>query len=163
MGLVDGEDADRDIPQRLEEARRGEALRGHVEQAQLTGPGALDHLAVVGRVLLGVDQADPARCSLPERLDLVLHQGDQRRDDDREVVTEQGGQLVAERLSGAGGHNDQHVAALEGALDRLFLAGPEGVEAEDLVERGLRGGHGSGQAELRAIGSSSSRENLPVP
>ena len=40
------------------------------------------------------------------------------------------GELVAEALAAAGGHDDQRVAAGERRLDRLALAGPEAVVAE---------------------------------
>ena len=46
-----------------------------------------------------------------QRLHLVLHQRDQRRDDQRQVRPHQRRQLVTERLARAGGHHHQHVAA----------------------------------------------------
>ena len=46
------------------------------------------------------------------------------------------GQLVAERLARAGGHDHEHVAARQRRLARLALARPEVGEAEELVERG---------------------------
>ena len=54
----------------------------------------------------------PARL---QRLDLVLHQRDERRDDDRQVVADQRGQLVAERLARAGRHHDERVAPASAA------------------------------------------------
>ena len=40
------------------------------------------------------------------------------------------GELVAEALAAAGGHDDERVAAGERGLDRLALPGPEAVVAE---------------------------------
>ena len=113
--LVDDEEADRHLAQRLEEPGRGEALRRDVEQPQLAGARAVEHRAVGLGVLLGVDERDRAADAPLERLDLVLHQRDERRDDDRQVRAQQRGQLVAERLPGAGRHDDEHVAAGERA------------------------------------------------
>ena len=48
---------------------------------------------------------------LGQRRDLVLHQRDQRRDDDREPVQAQGRHLVAQRLAAAGRHQHQRVVA----------------------------------------------------
>jgi hypothetical protein len=46
-----------------------------------------------------------------------------------------GGELVAERLAGAGGHDQQHVAAVDGGAADGFLVGAEGGEAEGAVEQ----------------------------
>ena len=75
----------------------------------------------------------PGRDAL-ERLDLVLHQRDERRDDQRQVRPHQRRELVAERLARAGGHDDEHVAAGERGLHRLALAGAEAGEAEQLAQ-----------------------------
>ena len=117
--LVDDEQPDPRLPDPLQEAGRGEALRRHVEQPRAARHGALDGRAVGGRVLLRVDERHHARRGALERLDLVLHQRDERRDDQRQVGAHQRRQLVAERLARAGGHHDQHVAPGERGLDRL--------------------------------------------
>ena len=88
---------------------------------------------------------------------LVAHQGDERRDDDGQVVAGERGQLVAEALAAAGRHHDERVAAVERGLDRVALARAEGGEAEQreqLLGRGVdrragrgwarRDGHGRG-------------------
>jgi hypothetical protein len=138
--LVDDEQADPRVPDPLEEARRGEPLRRDVQQPQVTPRGALERAPVGRRVLLGVDEPDVARRHPLDRLHLVLHQRDQRRHDEREVGPHQGGQLVAERLARARGHDHQHVAGRMGAdygLDGLPLPAPERLEPEQLVQRPL--------------------------
>ncbi len=139
--LVDDEQADPRLPDPLQEAGRREPLRRHVEQPRAAGHRAVDSRAVGRRVLLGVDERHHAGRHALERLDLVLHQRDQRRHDQRQVGSHQRGQLVAERLARAGRHHDQHVAAGERRLDRLALARPEAREAEHLAQRraGLAG------------------------
>ncbi len=138
VGLVDHEQADPAIAHAVEEAGSGKALRRDVEQPQLAGGGAPQRLRVDGGILLGVDQRDPiAQPARRERLDLVLHQRDQRRDHHREVVAQQRRQLVAERLARAGGHHHEHVAARESRLARLALAGPEAREAKLLAENAV--------------------------
>ena len=96
--------------------------------------------------LLGVEGRVEARrgdAACPERIDLVLHQGDQRRDHQGEAVEQQRGQLVAERLAAAGGKDREGRAAGEQGLDDRFLAVAEGGEAEV----GLEGvGEGAGHA-----------------
>jgi hypothetical protein len=133
--LVDHEQADLHLAHAFEEARSGEALRSDVEQAQLAGGSASERAGVGGAVLLRVDQrdavAEPAR---GERLDLVLHQSHQGRDDDRQVVAQQPGELVAERLPGAGRHHDEHVPVRQRGLAGLALPGAEFAEAEQVAE-----------------------------
>ena len=142
MRLVDDEQADLDLADGLQEAGRGEALGRDVQQPQLAGGGARERGAVGGRVLLGVDERGAAGHRALERLDLVLHERDERRDDEREVVAQQRGELVAERLAGAGGHDHEQVAVGQRGADRLGLAGPEGAEAEVLAQGGQGAIHG---------------------
>ena len=64
------------------------------------------------------------------RVDLVLHQGDQRRDDQRHALAAYGRQLVAEALAAAGGHDAQAIVTLEDRRDDLRLTGSKGTEGE---------------------------------
>src|SRR5207253_1840433 len=83
-----------------------------------------------------------------QAINLVLHQGDEGRDDDGGIAAQDGGGLVAERLAAAGGQDDDRVAAVEDGAHGLFLQGPEGVvapvafddalEAVEVVRGGLR-------------------------
>jgi hypothetical protein len=118
----------------VEEPDGGEALGRDVEQLQLTRGGAIDRIRVRVAALLRIHErhapAEPAR---GERLHLILHQRDKRRDDHCEVVPEQGGELVAERLPRPRRHHDHHVAVGERRLARLALPRPEAGEAEVLL------------------------------
>ena len=109
---------------------------------------ALHDRGVRRAVLLGVDERNAvAETARRERLDLVLHQRHQRRDDHREVVAEHPGQLVAERLARAGWHHHEHVAAGQRGLARLALTRAKLAEAEQVAERLVevhREGHSSG-------------------
>ncbi len=123
MGLVHHEQPHSCGLESLDEPRRGEPLGGHVEQAHRPGRRAGENTRVGLRVLLGVDE----RNAVPETaraqgLDLVLHERHQRRDHHREVVAHQRGELVAERLAGARGHDHQHVAPADRGFARLALA-----------------------------------------
>ena len=156
MRLVDHEQPHAHLAHAVEEARGREALGRHVEQPQLAGGRAPEHLRVGARVLLRVHErhpvAEPAR---GERLDLVLHQRDERRDDHRQVVAQQRRKLIAERLARAGGHDDQHVAVGQRGLARLALARPEAREAEVLVQGGGQV-HG-GKAHTSAVAGGTGR------
>ncbi len=97
------------------------------------GPGSAPR-AEAGVQELGAD------AELAQRRHLVLHQGDQRTDDDRGAVAQQGRDLVAQRLAAAGGHHDERVAAVHDAAHDLLLLAPEGAEAEDVAQDGARVG-----------------------
>ena len=65
-----------------------------------------------------------------QAVDLVLHEGDQRRDDDRETLSDKCGELEAEGLSTAGRQQCEDIAAGEGIPDDLFLQGAKRRIAE---------------------------------
>jgi hypothetical protein len=130
--LVHGEQAQRGLGAGLEEAGR-EALRRHVDQLVVAAHHALDPRAALvdrqGRV-------DEGGAHLPRRqgVDLVLHQGEEWRDDQGGAAPRQRRQLVAERLPGARRHDDEGVPALGDVLDDGPLAVPEAREAEALAQ-----------------------------
>ena len=72
----------------------------------------------------------------PELVDLVLHQGDERRNYDCQAVEDQSGDLIAEGLAPARRHDDQGVLFLEDVANDLFLKRPECLEAEDFFDGG---------------------------
>ncbi len=108
--LVDHEQPDPYLPDELCEPRRGKALGRDIEQPDLSGRRPGQRLTVGGPALLRVDELDPSGRDLAQRGHLVLHQRDERRDHEREVVAHQRRKLVAQRLARAGGHYDERVA-----------------------------------------------------
>jgi hypothetical protein len=65
---------------------------------------------------------------------LVVHEGDERADDERGAAAGQSGELVAEALAGSGGHDEEDVATGGGGLADHLLVGAEVAVAEDAVE-----------------------------
>ena len=76
-------------------------------------------------------RAVPRRC---QRIALVAHQRDERRDHDRQPVEGEARELVAERLARARGHHDERVASREGRLDGLLLPGAKRLVPEQAVQ-----------------------------
>ncbi len=70
-----------------------------------------------------------------ERVHLVFHQRDERRDDDRHAVAHQRRQLEAERFAAARRHHDDRVVAGEDGLDDLALPLAKSLEPEEFSER----------------------------
>ncbi len=131
--LVDREQRDRRLGQLGEEALVVEPLGCDVEELQAAGAEAVGDVACLGLL----DARIEPRCidALEhERVDLILHQRDQRRDDDGDAVEHQGGELIAEALPGSGGEHRERGAAGEERLDDALLARSEGAEAEPGLE-----------------------------
>ena len=141
--LVDGEEGHVHASQSGDEAAVGEALGGDVEEAEVAIGGAAEDFALIlagdGRVDGGGDDAVAG-----EGIDLVLHQGEQGGNDEREAVKEEGRQLVADALAAARGEDGERVAPGEDGGHDLGLAGEELAVAEDLAELFAGGGEGAG-------------------
>lgn len=67
---------------------------------------------------------------------LIVHEGDERTDDEGGASAGDGRELVAERFSCSGGHDEEDVATVGGGSADGFLIGAERVEAEGLVKQG---------------------------
>jgi hypothetical protein len=112
MRLVDGDEPHVEPGERRDHPLRHQPLGREIEQPHL----ARRHLAPDGDVLVtpggGIDGLRRNTCKL-QRGHLVLHQRDERRDDDGKPAPRQRRHLVAQRLAGARGHHGQHVPAFE--------------------------------------------------
>nr|GEU28127.1 hypothetical protein [Tanacetum cinerariifolium] len=126
-----GERNARHVGELLVQHRQADAALGHqafgrhVHQVDLAGAHQpLD--AVRFFVGLGGIEEGRAHADFLERIDLVLHQCDQGRDDHAHAVAQQGGNLVTQRLAAAGRHQDQGVAAIAHMIDNLGLVAAKG-------------------------------------
>ena len=138
--FIDGDLRHLPLAQIVEKARQHQPLGGGVEQLVLPLPQAAQASARVIRSERGVEKSgrDSARREL---VHLILHQRDERRDDDRQTITQQGWELKAERLSAARGQQREDVAARERIGNDLLLKRSEGLVTEDAFERGKQGRH----------------------
>ncbi len=82
----------------------------------------------------GMDAGD-AQTACCELGCLVLHERDERTDDQRRAAARYGRQLVAERFAGAGRHDQQQIAPGDGGAADLLLIRAEGRETEDAGEQ----------------------------
>ena len=135
--FVDDETRDRQAHQRLRHARAHQPLRRHVKEPQLAGgrraPVGDGGVAFAPRM----NYADRGAERLQMR-DLVVHQCDQRRDDDGEPVADERRQLIAKALPGAGRHDRQRVAPGDQRGDNFRLSGAKIIKAENRFERFMR-------------------------
>ena len=101
----------------------------HPLQAHVTHLDASPFLGPLGRV--------EERRTCPDGgqgIHLILHQGDEWRDDDARALTHERGNLVAQRLAAAGRHQHQRVAATGNAVDDFSLRAAERRVAEDVAQ-----------------------------
>ncbi len=129
MRLVDREQADRGLVEQAQGRGGLQPLRGQVEQVKLAGQEIGLHRRLLAAVLAGVKEASPDAERL-QRVDLIVHQGDERRDHHAGARPDQRGYLVAKGLAAAGWHQHQRVAAADQVLDDLLLVTAERVVAE---------------------------------
>ncbi len=164
VGLVDGEEGDAgtvrsrggllrvgpggirvgQAVQALEEPLGHERLGGDVQQVeapavQVAQDGA--RLVRLQRRVVG----GGAYAGRAQGVDLVLHQRDERRDDDAGAGSHERGELVAEGLAAAGGHEHEGVASRDDVLDDILLMRTELGEAEDVAQQGASGGRRGGR------------------
>jgi hypothetical protein len=157
VGLVDREPPHADAGEEVEQPRVHEPFRGGEQEPQVAG----GETVADGRPLVlrhaPVDRRGRVADRL-QRIDLVLHQGDERRDHDVGRLPDQRRQLVAEALAPSRRHDDERVAAGEGRRDRLGLQRPEPVEAppaaEHLGDAGVDGERCGGGVDLLLHGGS---------
>ena len=176
--LVDRHEVHAAASQHREEAVAAlpcQPLRRHVQQAEppLAQPGDDGRLTVGGERAVVAGGSDTVA---DERVHLILHQRDQWGDHDRQSLTEERRRLETERLSGAGRHHDQRVAARHDRVHGFALERPERgvppVPLQHLAELGRRvhrpgsrlrpavGAGGNGVVLLPALGDV--RESLEL-
>ena len=129
MRLVDREQRDRHLLELSQEALVVEPLGSDVEELEAARAQARRDVAHLVRIEARVE---PGRVDAlaDERVDLVLHQRDQRRGDDRDAVEQQRRQLIAKALSRACREDSERGTAGEQRLDDALLPVAKGPEPE---------------------------------
>ncbi len=141
MGLVHDQPSRPGPRERGTESRVPEPLRGHVDQIECARPQSRLRRLALGRRHAGV-QRGRRQSARTQRVHLVFHQCDERRDHDGGTVEQQRGKLKAERLARPGGHHGDQVPALEHRLRGLALTGTECRETKPLVQGAVEVGRG---------------------
>jgi len=149
--LVHGVEGDVDLFQEGDVLFLGERFRGDVQELGDPAQEVLPDLGDLGAAQGGVEEMRDAVAGFheaPDGVDLVLHQGDERGDDDGRAFHHQGGQLVAEGLAAAGGHQDEGVTPVDQVPDDTLLVTLERIEAEEMLQFGLKDGGVDGHSSV---------------
>ena len=122
--LVDDEKIDLLALQLGDERRIRELFGCREDELRISGRDAVEMLVLLGTRQGGVHlrsgQAEAAHLVV-----LILHERDERRNDDRHSREKQCGQLIAEGFARSGGHHGQGIGAGQDRGDHLVLAGPK--------------------------------------
>ena len=141
MRFVNGEAIHLQGGQQGKGSRSQQGLRGQVEEFHAVFP----ELRYVRPVLFnaqGAVQEKGRNAVFPQLVHLVLHEGDQRGNHDRQSVKDHSWNLITKGLAPSRRHHDQGVLFLQDMGNNLFLEGPERFKAEDFFQDGLRTIHG---------------------
>ena len=123
VGLVDRDDAQGAALQERARRRVREPLGGDVDEVEL----AREVRALDGRALrrrLGRVEVGGADAVGDERVDLVVHERDERADDEARALADERGDLVDQALAAAGRHEHDRVAAGDDLVDRSAAWSP---------------------------------------
>ena len=138
--LIDGVERYFDFAQEGDIILLRERLGGEVEQFGLSIQHILTHLLHGRLVERRIQKVGDARIlgEGTHRIDLILHQGNQGRDNDSHTLHDEGGQLVAERFTSAGRHEDKGVPTGKHVVDDSLLISFEGRKPEVFLQASVQ-------------------------
>ncbi len=123
--------------QAVERAVHEQALRREIEQLERPRLQRACGAPGLVSIRLGVQRAG-LDAELAECGHLVVHEGDQRRDDERRAGPAERRNLVAQAFAATRRHEHERVAAGHDPRDGILLQATEGGEPEDAVKDLLR-------------------------
>ena len=115
-----------------------QAFGGDVEQIQPLPGERRQGFAGGFPVQTGIN-ARGAHAQFQQGGDLVLHQRNQRRDDNRHARAQQRGHLIAQGFAAAGGHEHQRIIAAAQGCDDFALRAAKGAVAKDFLQHAQGG------------------------
>ena len=139
MRLVDRKQGDPRAAEQSKAARRQQPLRRDIEQVKITREQPRLDLGGFVERERGI-QRRRLDAGLEQARDLVAHQRDQRRDHDAAALSQEGWQLIAQRLAAPGRHQHQAIAAVCDMPDDRLLLAPKGRQAEHGIQHGVGAG-----------------------
>ena len=135
--LIDDDLRDFRALRKAEERIGQQPLRRDVDDFIRAAPRVLQRERILARGQ-GAVEIRRANAVLQQREHLIAHQRNERRDDERHALQHERGNLVADRLARAGGHDGHHVAPAQNGGHRVLLSGAKIVVAKNLFERRAR-------------------------
>ena len=133
MGFIDHQQGNPETAQELEELLMLHPFRRQIEQLKLFLMEILDH-PVFLRACEARVKCRSLNSSLFQAGHLILHQGDQRRNDQGQPWQDGRRQLVTQGFPLSCRHNRHRVAPCQHGSNDLFLTRPKGRKAEPFTK-----------------------------
>ena len=136
MGLVNGIETDLDRFQEIHILILRQGFGSYIEQFGLTRKYILFHQVDSGLVerRIQIVRQSLLLTHAVDDIHLILHQGNQWRNDNGCPLHNQGGQLIAQTLSSTGRHENEGIVTCKDIPDNRFLVSLEGIETEVLLQ-----------------------------
>jgi hypothetical protein len=135
MGFIDDEQRDLEPLQDPDEGVVFQLFGGDEDDLHLTRGDPLDRGDLLVFRERRVERDGRRHPTLGQHVKLVLHQGDQRRDDDRRPAHQQRRKLIAQRLSGSRCQDSKCILSVHDARDHFFLTWVEALVTKMLAQR----------------------------
>src|SRR3954463_1267927 len=123
--------------QELDKVFVGQPLGGRVDELHLPGLDFGDETRLLALGQAAVERRG-THATLARLVGLILHERDERRDDERGTVQTKRRSLIAERFAGAARHDGERVPPGQDVFDDLVLAGTQYAHAEGAQRPGER-------------------------
>ena len=133
VGLVDGDEGDREVLDGRQESRVRQALRCNVQDLELAAFDAVPNLFLCPKAERVVEESR-MQAQVKELPHLVAHERDQGRDHDGGAAERDGGDLVDQRFARSGGHDGQHVPFPHDCPDGPLLLRAEPIVPEAALQ-----------------------------
>ena len=137
MCFIDRDHCDRNRFRQRQKRICQQPLRRRIEQPDLAVPHGIQRRKIIRLILIAV-QADGRDPRITQRRHLILHQRDQRRNNDRQAGHQHRRHLIAYGFSRAGRHDAEDIAAGEDLPDQRFLSLAEIIIAEIFFQDRVR-------------------------
>ena len=124
MRFIDNQERHQTFPNQAQKPFVLNPLRRHIEKLETLEMETLDDLVSLLLGQTGV-KSGGGYLALLETLDLILHQGDERRHHEGQAWQERRRKLIAERFPLAGRHDHHRVTTGQNRPHHVFLTGPE--------------------------------------
>ena len=133
VGFIHRNEWDRVSIAEYAEGFRGQAFRCNVHDLIGMIRRPVQDCTLLPGCQAGVEECRPDAVFF-EGKHLIQHQGNQRRNDERQSLKGQGRDLETDRFSGTRRHNAHHIAAAENCIDQPLLSRTEGIISESIFK-----------------------------
>src|SRR5262245_47363196 len=139
MRFIHGKKRNRALAKRFKERTTAKSFRRNIDQFEFTSRQRLNTFALFSSSECAINQRRGNAATM-ERIDLIFHQRDERRNDNCRPFQKEGVELITERFATACWHHHKTVGTACDGCDYFFLSIEKLTETKIFFE-GFMGGH----------------------